>query len=82
MLRTCSEPDMTKLFNDEDLVEKEAFKIEPVNDSELKNNKLEGTKKTSLSGGSPLAGTVRLARSLEDVSGINKNIPGELKEVI
>jgi hypothetical protein len=70
LLRTCSEPDITKLFNIDEELRRE-------NENELKNqNSNSASKKLATikmnnsnnNESSPLAGTIRLAKSLENIN--------------
>ena len=64
-MRTCSEPDITKLFDiDEELQRENENELKNQN-SNLASKKLATIKMNNSSG--PLAGTIRLAKSLENI---------------
>jgi hypothetical protein len=85
MLRTCSEPDMTKLFHDEILDRDNNMNNKAQNDNQ-KSNEESQFKKTfnddRNKNNEKQFGTLRLARSLEDALDDNKDDRINSEEVI
>ena len=69
MLRTCSEPDLTKLMSKEDSTPREIASESPKHDPKSEVNKVDNHSNTE-----KLAGTIRCARSLDDLDKMSEDI--------